>query len=75
VLEPIFEANFQDTSYGFRPKRSAHQAVKAVKHALIRGWWVVDADIQRDFDTIDHALLLSLVARRISDRRVLKLIP
>jgi RNA-directed DNA polymerase len=74
VIEPIFEANFQDTSYGFRPKRSARQAVKAVKQALIRGWWVVDADIQHYFDTIDHTLLLSLVARRISDRRVLKLI-
>jgi RNA-directed DNA polymerase len=74
VIEPIFEANFQDTSYGFRPKRTAHQAVKAVKQALIRGWWVVDADIQHYFDTIDHILLLSLVARRRSDRRVLKLI-
>ena len=74
VIEPIFEANFQDTSYGFRPKRSAHQAGKAVKQARIRGWWVVDADIQHYFDTIDHTLLLSLVARRISDRRVLKLI-
>jgi RNA-directed DNA polymerase len=74
VIEPIFEANFQDTSDGFRPQRSAHQAVKAVQHALIRGWWVVDADIQRSFDTIDHALRLSLVARRISARRVLKLI-
>ena len=74
VIEPIFEANFQDTSYGFRPKRSAHQAVKAVKQALIRGWWVVDADIQHSFDTIDHTLLVSLVGRRISDRRVLKLI-
>jgi group II intron reverse transcriptase/maturase len=74
VIEPIFEANFQATSYGFRPKRSAHQAVKAVRHALIRGWWVVDADIQHYFDTIDHTLLLGLVARRISDRRVLKLI-
>jgi RNA-directed DNA polymerase len=50
VIEPIFEANFQDTSYGFRPKRSAHQAVKAVKQALIRGWWVVDADIHHYFD-------------------------
>ena len=50
VIEPIFEANFQDTSYGFRPKRSAHQAVKAVKQALIRGWWGVDADIQHYFD-------------------------
>jgi group II intron reverse transcriptase/maturase len=52
VIEPIFEANFQNTSYGFRPKRSAHQAVKAVKQALIRGWWVVDADIQHYFDHI-----------------------
>jgi RNA-directed DNA polymerase len=74
LIEPIFEANFQDTSYGFRPQRSAHHAVNAVKQALIRGWWVVDADIQRYFDTIDHTLLLRLLARRISDRRVLKLI-
>ena len=72
VMEPLFEANCQDTSDGFRPQRSAHQAVKAVQHALIRGWWVVEADIQRDVDTIDHVLRLSLVARRISDRRVLK---
>jgi RNA-directed DNA polymerase len=74
VIEPIFAANFQDTSDGFRPKRRAHQAVKAVKQALIRGWWVVDADIQRDFDTIAHTLLGSLVARRIRERRVLTLI-
>lgn len=74
VIEPLFEANFQDSSYGFRPKRSAQQAIKVVKQALIRGWWVVDADIQSYFDTIDHDLLLSLVERRISDRRVLKLI-
>jgi retron-type reverse transcriptase len=45
-----------------------------VKKALITGWWVVDADIQSYFDTIDHELLLSLLRRRISDRRVLKLI-
>jgi len=74
VIEPIFEANFQDSSYGFRPKRSGQQAVKAVKEALIRGWWVVEADIQSYFDAIDHDLLMSLVERRISDRRVLKLI-
>jgi retron-type reverse transcriptase len=70
VIEPIF----QDNSYGFRPKRSAQQAVEVVKKALIRGWWVVDADIQRYYDTIDHDLLMRLVERRISDRRVLKLI-
>ena len=74
VIEPIFEANFQDSSYGFRPKRSGQQAAKEVKEALIRGWWVVEADIQSYFDAIDHGLLMSLVERRISDRRVLKLI-
>lgn len=50
VIEPIFEANFQDSSYGFRPKRSGQQAVKVVKEALIRGWWVVEADIESYFD-------------------------
>jgi len=74
VIEPIFEANFQDNSYGFRPKRSAQQAVTVVKKALITGWWVVDADIQGYFDNINHSMLLSLLKRRISDRRVLKLI-
>ncbi len=74
VIEPVFEANFQDNSYGFRPKRSAQQAVKVVREALVRGWYVVDADIQSYFDTIDHEMLMSLVKRRISDRRVLKLI-
>lgn len=74
VIEPIFEANFHDNSYGFRPKRSAQQAVEVVKKALITGWWVVDADIQSYFDTIDHTMLMSLLKRRISDRRVLKLI-
>jgi len=74
VIEPIFEANFLDTSYGFRPKRSAQQAVQAVKEALIRGWHVVEADIQSFFDTMDQNLLMSLLQRRISDRRVLKLL-
>jgi group II intron reverse transcriptase/maturase len=74
VIEPIFEANFQDNSYGFRPKRSAQQAVTVVKKALITGWWVVDTDIQGYFDNINHSMLLSLLKRRISDRRVLKLI-
>ena len=74
VLEPIFEANFQSNSYGFRPKRSAHQAVRSVKQSLVRGWHVLEADIQGYYDAIDHDLLMSLVERRISDRRVLKLI-
>ena len=74
VIEPIFEANFrlegavtsQNNSYGFRPKRSAQQAVKVVKEALVRGWYVVDADIQSYFDTIDQDLLMTLIERRIS---------
>ena len=75
VLEPIFEADFRDSSYGFRPKRSAHQAVEQVRQGVNRGaGWVVDADIEAFFDRIDHAMLLTLVAKRISDRRMLKLL-
>jgi RNA-directed DNA polymerase len=74
VIEPIFEANFEDQSYGFRPKRSAAQAVQKIDAALVRGWWVVEADIQGYFDAIDHGLLMNLVRRRVSDRRMLKLI-
>jgi group II intron reverse transcriptase/maturase len=75
VLEPIFEADFRDSSYGFRPKRSAHQAVERVRQGVNRGGgWVVDADIAAFFDRIDHAKLLGLVATRVSDRRMLKLL-
>jgi RNA-directed DNA polymerase len=74
VIAPICEAHFQDTSDGVRPQRRAHQAVKAGKPALIRGGWVVDADLHPDCDTIDHTLRLRLVARRISARRGLKLL-
>jgi group II intron reverse transcriptase/maturase len=75
VLEPIFEADFIDCSYGFRPRRSAHQALQAILKKINAGrWWVVDADIRAFFDSIDHARLLELVQRRVSDRRVVKLI-
>jgi group II intron reverse transcriptase/maturase len=75
VLESIFEADFRDSSYGFRPKRGAHQAVERVRQGVNRGaGWVVDADIEAFFDRIDHAMLLELVAKRISDRRMLKLL-
>ncbi len=60
--------------YGYRPKRSSGQAVLAVKEALVRGWAVLDADIEGFFDQVDHGILMGLVRRRISDRRVLKLI-
>lgn len=74
VIEPIFEANFQDCSYGFRPKRSAKEAALAVKKSLYNGLWVVDADIKGFFDNMNHDILISLLKRRISDRKVLKLI-
>jgi group II intron reverse transcriptase/maturase len=74
VIEPIFESNFQPNSYGFRPKKSAQDAVIDVKEKLVRKWWVIDLDIKGYFDSIDHTILLSLLKRRISDRRVLKLI-
>ena len=75
IIEPIFEADFLPTSYGFRPKRSATQALEAIREAGNRGYnFVVDADIRAYFDTIDRSKLLAMVAERVSDRRVLKLI-
>lgn len=75
VIEPIFEADFQECSYGFRPKRSPTMALEAIRLTGGRGHYhVVDADIQGFFDAIDHELLMDKVAARISDRRVLKLV-
>jgi RNA-directed DNA polymerase len=75
VLEPIFEADFRDCSYGFRPRRSAHKALERLRVAVNAGGrWVVDADVRSFFDEIDHEVLLRLVRRRISDRQVLKLL-
>ena len=73
VIEPIFEADFEDCSFGFRPKRDAHQAVGAIRRALYTAHpYVFDADLQQYFDTIPHDKLLILVARRISDRHILR---
>ena len=75
VIEPIFEADFQQCSYGFRPKRDAHMAVDDVTRELRRGKMeVIDADITRYFDTIPHDKLLKEVARRIVDKQMLRLI-
>ena len=75
VLEPIFEADFCEHSYGFRPQRSAHDAVDAVADALFRGQTqVIDADLSKYFDTIPHTKLLAVVAERIADGPVLGLI-
>ena len=75
VVEPIFEADFLECSYGFRPKRSATQALEAIRKAGNRGYnFVLDADIKGYFDNIRRGTLMELVRERISDRRVLKLI-
>jgi RNA-directed DNA polymerase len=75
VIEPIFEADFCDTSYGFRPEKSAHDAVDDVAHTLNRGYSeVIDADLSKYFDTIPHAKLMTMVAERISDGSMLHLI-
>ncbi len=68
MIEPVFEANFLDSFYGFRPKRDAKQATEKVKKELYKNWYVVDADIQGYFDNINHEILLGLLNRRISDR-------
>jgi RNA-directed DNA polymerase len=75
VLSPIFEADFDDSAYGYRPGRSAEQALHRVHQALDEGrTQVVDADLSKYFDTIPHAELLKSVARRVSDAKVLHLV-
>ncbi len=75
ILEPIFEADFLACSYGFRPGRSAHDALREIRGHLQNGYQAVyDADLKSYFDTIDHEQLLEYVAERVSDRQVLKLI-
>ena len=75
VIEPIFEADFKECSYGFRPKRSTTDALEAIRLTGGRGHrHVVEIDIQKYFDSIDHDKLMLLVQQRISDRRVLKLL-
>jgi RNA-directed DNA polymerase len=76
VLSAVYEVNFLGFSYGFRPKRSPHQALKALERALVtqKVNWVLDADIRRFFDSVDHEWLLRMVAHRIADPRILRLI-
>jgi RNA-directed DNA polymerase len=75
VLEPIFEADLEPNAYGYRPRKSAHEAVRAVHRSLCEGYRdVVDADLAQYFDTIPHRDLLESVARRVADRWMLKLV-
>ena len=75
VLEPLFEASFLPSSYGFRPKRSAHQALERIRTEVNAGArWVVEMDFKDFFGSLDATFLLGLVARRVSDRRVLRMV-
>jgi len=75
ILEPIFEADFQDGSYGYRPKRTAHQAVLRVAQAIVEGKTrVIDIDLRAYFDTVSHTVLMGKVAQRIDDRDVMHLL-
>jgi RNA-directed DNA polymerase len=75
VLSPIFDPGFSESSYGFRPGRSAHQAVRQARELVREGRrWVVDMDLEKFFDRVNHDVLMARVARRVKDKRVLGLI-
>jgi len=75
ILEPIFEADFEDCSYGFRPERNAHQALEEIRGHIRAGYQAVyDADLKGYFDSIPHERLMACVRMRVTDRSVLKLI-
>jgi RNA-directed DNA polymerase len=75
VLEPIFEADLEPCAYGYRPKRSAQDAIREVHKLVCEGYTdVVDADLSKYFDTVPHCELMQCVAQRIVDRHVLRLI-
>jgi RNA-directed DNA polymerase len=75
VLQPLFEPEFSESSYGFRPGRNAHQAVKVARSYVAEGKrWVVDLDLEKFFDRVNHDVLMARVARTVEDKRVLKLI-
>ena len=75
VLQPLFDPEFSESSYGFRPGRNAHQAVKAAQSYVAEGKrWVVDLDLEKFFDRVNHDVLMARVVRKVRDERVLKLI-
>lgn len=75
VMQPVFDRDFSESSYGFRPGRSAHNAVRAAQAHVASGRrWVVDMDLEQFFDRVNHDILMSRVARKVTDKRVLKLI-
>jgi RNA-directed DNA polymerase len=75
VIQPLWEKEFHDSSYGFRPRRNAHQAVRRAQGYIREGYgYVVDIDLEKYFDTVNHDKLMVFVGRKIKDKRVMKLI-
>ena len=75
ILEPIFEADFQPGSFGYRPKRTAHEAVNRVAEGIVRGLTrVLDLDLKAYFDNVRHHILLEKVAERVEDKDVMRLL-
>lgn len=75
VLEPIFDPGFSELSYGFRPGRNTHQAIKMAQSYVKEGYeWVVDIDLEKFFDTVNHDILISRLSRKIGDKRLLKIL-
>ena len=75
ILTPVFDPNFSNSSYGFRPKRSAHGAAKQVQRTIRRGYqYAVDMDLSKFFDRCQHDVIMARVARKVDDKLVLKLI-
>lgn len=75
VMNPIFDPDFSERSYGFRPGRSAHGAVKQVQSYVSSGYrYAVDLDLEKFFDTVNHDILMHLIGRKVRDKKVLRLI-
>ena len=75
IIEPIFEADFQEGSYGYRPKRQAHEAIKKVERAILQGKSkVIDLDLKGFFDQVRHHKLMEKIAKRIQDKAIMSLI-
>jgi RNA-directed DNA polymerase len=75
VLSPIYEKQFVETSYGFRPNRGCHDALKKCQEYANQGYWyVIDIDLEKFFDTVNQSMLMEILSRTIKDNRVLSLI-
>jgi RNA-directed DNA polymerase len=75
ILEPIFEADFQPGSYGYRPKRTAHEAINRVAQGIVEAKTkIIDLDLQAHFDAVQHSLQLDKVAKRVRDDQVMRLL-